>query len=101
VVSSLTGCCILRRMRTWARFARARPAFTNEIWLIADTQAATAHRVGQTTAVRGHGAAIRKQFAAVIELDDAVAEQAPALPGLIGYYPGGEVAGAGQSGHRD
>ena len=26
----------------WARFSRARSAFTNEIWLIADTQAAIA-----------------------------------------------------------
>jgi hypothetical protein len=41
--------------------------------------------VGQATAVGGDSAAIRKQFTAIIELDDAVAELAPALPGLIGY----------------
>jgi hypothetical protein len=29
--------------------------------------------VGQTTAVRGDSAAIRKQFASIVELDDAVA----------------------------
>jgi hypothetical protein len=40
---------------------------------------------------RGEGAAIKKQFAAVIELDDAVAEQAPALPGLIRHNPCCEV----------
>jgi len=36
------GCRSLRSMRTWARFSEARSAFTNDIWLIADTQAVTA-----------------------------------------------------------
>jgi hypothetical protein len=36
------GCRSLRSMRTWARFSRARSAFTNDTWLIADTQAAIA-----------------------------------------------------------
>jgi len=36
------GCRSLRSMRTWARFFRARSAFTNDIWLIAETQAAIA-----------------------------------------------------------
>jgi hypothetical protein len=36
------GCRSPRSMRTWARFSRARSAFTNGIWLIADTQAAMA-----------------------------------------------------------
>jgi hypothetical protein len=40
---------------------------------------------------RGEGAAIKKQFAAVIELDDAVAEQASALPGLVRHNPCCEV----------
>jgi hypothetical protein len=30
------GCHSLRSMRTWARFARARSAFTGDIWLIAE-----------------------------------------------------------------
>jgi hypothetical protein len=51
--------------------------------------------VGQTTAVRADSAVIRKQFASIVELDDAVAEQAPALPGLIGYYPRCEVVRCG------
>jgi hypothetical protein len=56
--------------------------------------------VGQTTAVRADSAVIRKQFASIVELDDAVAEQAPALPGLIRYYPRCEVVRCGPSGHR-
>jgi hypothetical protein len=36
------GCRSLRSMRTWARFSRARSAFTDDIWLIAETQAAMA-----------------------------------------------------------
>ena len=36
------GCRSLRSMRTWARFFRARSAFTHDIWLIADTQATIA-----------------------------------------------------------
>jgi hypothetical protein len=51
--------------------------------------------VGQTTAAGGDGAAIKKQFAAVIELDDAVAEQARALPGLVRNYPRCEVVRCG------
>jgi len=51
--------------------------------------------VGQTTAVRADSAVIRKQFASIVELDDAVAEQAPALPGLIRYYPCCEVVRCG------
>jgi hypothetical protein len=51
--------------------------------------------VGQTTAVRADSAVIRKQFAAIVELDDVVAEQAPALPGLIGYYRCCEVVWCG------
>ena len=51
--------------------------------------------MGQTTAVRADSAAIRKQFASIIELDDAVAEQAPALAGLIRYYPCCEVVRCG------
>jgi hypothetical protein len=43
--------------------------------------------VGQATAAGGDGAAIKKQLAAVIELDDAVAEQASALPGLVRHNP--------------
>jgi len=36
------GCRSPRSMRTWARFSRARSAFTDDIWLIADIQAAIA-----------------------------------------------------------
>ena len=89
------GCRSLRSMRTWARFSRARSAFTNDTWLIAHTQAATAAGAGQTTAAGGHGAAIKKQFAAVIELGDAVVEQARALPGLVRHYPRCEVVRCG------
>jgi hypothetical protein len=35
--------------------------------------------------------AVRKQFAAVVEQDDAIAQQAPALPGLICHNPCGQV----------
>jgi hypothetical protein len=56
--------------------------------------------VGQTTAAGGDGAAIKKQFAAVIELDDAVAEQASALPGLVRHNRAARWSGAGHSGHR-
>jgi hypothetical protein len=38
---------------------------------------------------------MRKQFAAIVELDDVVAEQAPALRGLIRYYPCCEVVWCG------
>jgi hypothetical protein len=31
--------------------------------------------------------AVRKQFAPVVEQDDAIAQQAPALPGLICHDP--------------
>jgi len=40
--SADAGCRSLRNMRTWARFSRARSAFTDDIWLIADIQAAIA-----------------------------------------------------------
>lgn len=40
--SAYAGCRSLRSLRTWARFSRARSAFTDDIWLIADTQAAIA-----------------------------------------------------------
>jgi hypothetical protein len=56
--------------------------------------------VGQTTAAGGDGAAIKKQFAAVIELDDAVAEQASALPGLVRHNRAARWSNAGHSGHR-
>jgi hypothetical protein len=40
----------------------------------------------------GYGStAVRKQFASVVEQDDAIAQQAPALPGLICHNPCGQV----------
>jgi hypothetical protein len=46
-------------------------------------------RISQSGPVGGDGAAIREQFATVVQHDEAVAQQAPALPGVIGDYPGG------------
>src|SRR6267154_1471995 len=41
-VAADVGCRSLRSLRTSARFSRARSAFTEDIWRIADTQAAIA-----------------------------------------------------------
>jgi hypothetical protein len=38
---------------------------------------------------------VRKQFAPVVEQDDAIAQQAPALTGLICHYPCGQVIRCG------
>jgi len=49
------------------------------------------HKAAQTDSVRGDRPAVRKEFASVVEQDDAIAQQAPALPGLICHDPCGEV----------
>src|SRR5260370_26634196 len=49
------------------------------------------HEVAQTHSAGGDRPAIGKQFASVVEQDDAVAQQAPALPGLICHDPCGQV----------
>jgi len=43
--------------------------------------------------VRRHDAAVRQQFSGVLEDDDAVAQQAPALLGVAGDDAGGVVVG--------
>jgi len=60
---------------------QGRSAFINDIWLIAETQAAKAAGWDKTTAVRADSAASRKQFASIVKLDDAVAEHAPTRMG--------------------
>jgi len=37
--------------------------------------------------------AVRQQFPHVLERDDAVAQQAPPLLGMLGHHPGGQVIG--------
>src|SRR5215469_6904874 len=45
------------------------------------------------TLLIGESVAVGEQFAAVVEHDDAVAQQAPALPGLVGHDPCGQMIG--------
>jgi len=50
-------------------------------------------RDGRGEPVRCDGAAVGEQFAAVVKYDDAVAQHAPALLGVTGDNPGGQVIG--------
>src|SRR5215470_9346509 len=50
-------------------------------------------RLGQGGPLRADGAAVWEQFATVIKHDDAVAQHAPALLGVIGDNPGRQVIG--------
>ena len=50
-----------------------------------------ATRPRRTKAPGGDGTAIGEQFAPIVEHDDTVAQQAPALPGLIRHHPRGHA----------
>ena len=62
---------------------RSSWAFTSDVWLIAANSGGHGHKAGNTGAGWGDGPAIREKFAPIFEQDDTVAQQAPALPGLI------------------